>query len=786
MPELASEQELERWHGAIDFVEPGRVSGWVRDREAPGVPVGLRVLDHDTVIAEGLADRYREDLAQAGLETGHYGFEIALPAELTPHREHLILVQIMPGEQDLPRSPWPFPRTSKPLQGNLEMVTHQLVSGWALNVNDPAAPLMLKILDNGEPIAEICANLFRADLKEGGLGEGRLGFHATFPVPLSDNIRHSIQVMGVEIRDELPNSPWILEPLASLAPQVAATTDTTTGTTTDIGYVDEATHDHVTGWAIDRTDPEEPVMLRVMVDGVQAARVLANRHRPDLEEAGYGYGRLGYELVFKGGLSPFERHVIDVVRDSDGEPLIGSPTVIERSNGFDKAVEQALAGAVDDAASGGAVERDRVLEFIMAQGDRLLELSAAAETDSRLRAQYRQFRRRWGPSISESGFAPDGSYVPEPAPRALVVDERVPDAGRDAGSQAILSHMSALQRMGYQVSFVASEQMGVPAPAADRLEAAGIKCLRTPHYASVEEVLRRQSNGFDVIYLHRISNASRYLPLARRYCAKARIIYAVADLHHLRFAREAEVEHRPELRDEAARLRVMELMAASWADAVITHSSFEAELLRKAVRGVSVYVVPWTQDIQRGTVPFAERRGVAFIGSYSHAPNLDAAFVLAQSIMPQIQRLDPQIECLLVGSDMPRQVRLLAGGRIVVLGAVEDLATLFDRVRLTIAPLRFGAGVKGKVLASLAAGVPCVMSPIAAEGIDLPPALRTCVGQTSLELAEQVVRLHNDETANAIAAQAGLDMIARDYSEASLDAALKMAVMGTKPVMAEV
>jgi glycosyltransferase involved in cell wall biosynthesis len=97
--------------------------------------------------------------------------------------------------------------------------------------------------------------------------------------------------------------------------------------------------------------------------------------------------------------------------------------------------------------------------------------------------------------------------------------------------------------------------------------------------------------------------------------------------------------------------------------------------------------------------------------------------------MPLVWRDAPQIECLLVGSDMPDAMRDLARQGVVLVGAVADLGSVFDRVRLTVAPLRFGAGVKGKVLDSLASGVPCVMSPVAAEGLALPPALQDLVGQ---------------------------------------------------------
>ena len=146
--------------------------------------------------------------------------------------------------------------------------------------------------------------------------------------------------------------------------------------------------------------------------------------------------------------------------------------------------------------------------------------------------------------------------------------------------------------------------------------------------------------------------------------------------------------------------------------------------------------------------------------------------------MPLVWRRDPDLTCILAGSDMPETIRRLARPGLVTLGHVADLSEIFDRVRLTVAPLRYGAGVKSKVLASLAAGVPCVMSPIAAEGIALPPLLSGLVGATPAALAERIVRLHADTAANLAASRAGLALMKEAFAQARVQAALKAAIEG--------
>src|SRR6202012_2024268 len=122
----------------------------------------------------------------------------------------------------------------------------------------------------------------------------------------------------------------------------------------------------------------------------------------------------------------------------------------------------------------------------------------------------------------------------------------VPNAGRDAGSVAILSHMRAVAALGYEVSFAATRAMEDTDKLAALAESEGIACFGMPFYYAVEDLLKRQAGTFDVVYLHRIINARAYLALVQLYHPKARIIYSVADLHHLRLARQGEIQQRPE------------------------------------------------------------------------------------------------------------------------------------------------------------------------------------------------------------------------------------------------
>jgi len=187
---------------------------------------------------------------------------------------------------------------------------------------------------------------------------------------------------------------------------------------------------------------------------------------------------------------------------------------------------------------------------------------------------------------------------------------------------------------------------------------------------------------------------------------------------------------------------------------VLTHSPVEAALLRAALPQAHVACVPWATPPVPVATAFADRPGIGFIGSYGHKPNLDAAIHLLGEIMPRVWRHAP-VPLLLAGHGLPPW---LAGQAEAAPGPARTLATLPDaaafwrQIRVSAAPLRFGAGIKGKVLDSLAAGIPCVCSPVAAEGLALPAEL---IAGDDAAMAAALLHLHSSEAANAAAAAGG-------------------------------
>ena len=144
--------------------------------------------------------------------------------------------------------------------------------------------------------------------------------------------------------------------------------------------------------------------------------------------------------------------------------------------------------------------------------------------------------------------------------------------------------------------------------------------------------------------------------------------------------------------------------------------------------------------------------------------------------MPLVWQQNPEIDCLLVGSNMPDDMLAMSRKGIVPVGYTNDLQEIFDRVRLTIAPLRYGAGLKGKVLESLAAGVPCVCTSVAAEGFMLPDLLTAHVANAPMVLAQLICQLHESSLVNDEWARRGLQYASAQFSEERIDYLMKAAI----------
>jgi len=226
------------------------------------------------------------------------------------------------------------------------------------------------------------------------------------------------------------------------------------------------------------------------------------------------------------------------------------------------------------------------------------------------------------------------------------------------------------------------------------------------------------------------------------------VVYDTVDLHFVRLGRQADLaEARGDtatassLRRRAVALREMELGLVRSVDVTVTVSAAERATLLELVPGAAVRVLGNVHDVDGASAVVHGRSGVLFVGSFDHHPNRDAAVWLAEEIMPVVWRTHPGAVAHIVGSNPADEIRNLRGEGVEVHGWVAELSVCYENARVVAAPLRFGAGVKGKVGESLAYGVPVVGTAISAEGMGLESGTDILLGETAEEIGRHIVQV---------------------------------------------
>jgi glycosyltransferase involved in cell wall biosynthesis len=358
---------------------------------------------------------------------------------------------------------------------------------------------------------------------------------------------------------------------------------------------------------------------------------------------------------------------------------------------------------------------------------------------------------------------------------ALVVDQRILTPKEDSGSVRMFALVKILRGMGMPVTFAADLQQRNPA-SEQALRALGVDLLLGRE--AIADHLRREGQRYSLALLSRPGVASRYIALTRAYAVWAKVVYDTVDLHWLRTARAAEVTKDPDLYAESARLRGVELAMAEAADLVLTVTAEEQRMLKEAVPGARVEVIPNIHSVRAGTRPFGARRDLLFIGGYEHAPNVDAVEWFVAEILPLVRKALPEVVFQVVGSKLPERLKRLASPSVKIVGWVPDVASVFGESRVFVAPMRYGAGMLGKVGQSIEHGLPVVTTRIGAEGVGLVDGESALVAEGAEAFASAVARLYEDELLWSRIAGNAARQVEANFSEAVVGARLRRLLGG--------
>ncbi len=384
-----------------------------------------------------------------------------------------------------------------------------------------------------------------------------------------------------------------------------------------------------------------------------------------------------------------------------------------------------------------------------------------------------KLKEKWSSTLA--GHFPNGSNLAQAASRSrsktrvLVIDHYAPQPDRDAGSRSMDCYIRLLLESGFHLTFWSENRAFDPAytPLYQRL---GIEMVYAhPGRIEFRDWIAQRGGDFQYCFVSRPHVAEPLLADLRRLTT-AKLLFNGVDVHIMRLRAERDLRASAELDQEIARVEAMERAVWGAADAIYYPSQEEVDFVvsqgvKVPVRSLPLYLFE-ESDIRLRDIRESNGEGhLLFVGGFSHRPNVDGILWFVDQVWPMVKERLPKTKLTIAGSNPLPEIVKLASDDIKVVGFVSDetLAQLYDEVDAAIAPLRFGAGVKGKVLEALSVGTPIVITSVAAQGI--PDIRDVCpVTDTAEAFAEAVIALLESRSLRVSTSRNGQDLIRRHFS----------------------
>ena len=382
----------------------------------------------------------------------------------------------------------------------------------------------------------------------------------------------------------------------------------------------------------------------------------------------------------------------------------------------------------------------------------------------RLRYAQTQSHENRFARIRSFDAAPAGLSSPvDGRPRVLVCDRYVPAPDRDAGGARMAWILRLLVPLCSHVTFVPVRPFAF-AEYAEPLRRVGVEVV-VGDGRPLGRLLEARAGMYDVVMLSRAEVAHRCMASVRRHNPLARVIFDTVELTSTRLRQQSSLRGGGD--GAAARELRLEDRAIRLSDAVTTVSDAERDEILNRRLGVSASVLPLVYESRVASPGFDSRCGLLFVGNFTHPPNADAVSWFCRAVLPRIHE-DAELPLRIVGPGATATTVSGWGTQVTYEGWVPDLTELADGSRVAVAPLRYGAGVKGKVGAALALGLPCVATSIAAEGLDLIDGTHLLIADDAAAFAAAVLRCHADQKTWSELAHAGVEVAADRWSPSAM------------------
>lgn len=362
--------------------------------------------------------------------------------------------------------------------------------------------------------------------------------------------------------------------------------------------------------------------------------------------------------------------------------------------------------------------------------------------------------------------------------KLLIIGTVFPEPNSSAAGSRMLQLVEVFQQHGYEVTFASA---AAESEFAVNLSSIGVQQVSIKMNCSSFDDFINELNPQMVLF-DRFMTEEQFGWRVAENCPKALRVLDTEDLHCLRHARHQALKEKREFAtaDLLNKHAKREIASIYRCDLSLIISEYEVELLKTVfkVDEALPHYLPFmldsvTEEDQKAWLPFEERKQFVTIGNFLHPPNWDAVQYLKSDIWPLIRKQLPEAEMHVYGaycSDKHRQLHSEKDG-FLIKGRAESAAGVISKARVLLAPLRFGAGLKGKLVEAMQYGTPSVTTSIGAEAMHGNLPWSGEVADSPDDFAQAAVRLYTDKAAWKIAQQNGASIINKVYPKERLGTA---------------
>ena len=337
----------------------------------------------------------------------------------------------------------------------------------------------------------------------------------------------------------------------------------------------------------------------------------------------------------------------------------------------------------------------------------------------------------------------------------LIVDDKLPEFDKDSGSRRLHLIIEILIKNKLNVFLLADfKEYKFNNEYVEYYKKLGV-IVYEPSLNSDNKLITKESflttvlKDIDLVWLHRPLIFNKYFDIIKKNNDKVKIVFDMVDFHYIRMKREAEINNDSKLLIKANRFLDIEINNCKKADKIIVISETDKQnLLPFYDKESKMIVIGNIHDIIKNNQDFSNfnnRKDLLFVGSFEHLPNIDALIYLKNEIMPLVWKNNPEIRVVVIGSKPTQEVLNLNSTNFNVLGYIADLSPYFNSSRLFVAPLRYGAGIKGKIGQSMEYKLPLITTEIGAEGFYFGDVKEYIVASDSNDFAQKICLIYHNE-----------------------------------------